>query len=127
MDQIERIAALILSELNHFSETFTLQGATAQIYQSQHQLRDEPFIAYLETRASGRTELFLICRNYVPVSTNPLAPNASFASYLAPVGRLMTAEPGQTEEVKVPDPHLQHFHVTAYEIIGKDEFHPKQD
>jgi hypothetical protein len=127
MDQIEHIAALILSELKHFSETFTLQGATAQVYQSQHQLRDEPFIGYLETKANGQPEYFLICRNYVPLSTNPLTPNASFASYLAPVGRLMTAEPGQTKEVKVRDPHLPHFHITAHEIIGKDDFHPQQD
>src|SRR2546425_7669502 len=103
MDQIEQIAAVILSELKHFSETFTLQGATAQVYQSQHQLRDEPFIGYLETKANGQTELFLICRNYVPLSTNPLTPNALFASYLAPVGRLMTVEPGQAMEVKVRD------------------------
>src|SRR5437867_1946862 len=127
MDQIEQVASLILSELKHFSETFTLQGATAQVYQSQHQLRDEPFIGYLETKANGQIEFFLICRNYVPLSINPLTPNASFASYLAPVGRLMTAEPGQTKEVRVRDAPLPHFHVTAYEIVGKNEFHPQQD
>ena len=39
----------------------------------------------------------------------------------------MTAEPGQTKEVRVRDAHLSHFHVTAYEIVGKDEFHPQQE
>lgn len=129
MEQIEKIAGLVLSELNHFSETFTPQAATAQVWDTQLDLRDEPFIGYLETVSGGENEYLLICRNYTPHRYDPLNPKVSFASYLEPnVGRLMTAEPGQAHEVRVRDPHLpQVVHTTRYEIISKDEFRPLLD
>jgi len=129
MEQIEKIAGLVLSELNHFAENFTPQAAIAQVWETQLNLRDEPFIGYLETITDGETEFLLICRNYTPHLFAPLNPNVSFASYLEPnVGRLMTVQPGQVLDIHVPDPHLpQVVHTTHYDIVSKDEFRPFQD
>jgi len=128
MEQIENIAGMVLSELNHFGETFTPQAAIAQVFDTQLELRDEPFIGYLETITNGETEYLLICRNYTPHRYSPLNPQVSFASYLEPnVGRLATAEPGQIQEIHVQDPHLPHIHTTRYEIVSKDEFRPLRD
>ncbi len=128
MEQIEQIASLVLSELKHFSKTFTPQGTTPEFFDRQHFLRDEPFIGYLETRTNGETEYLLICRNYTPHLYSPLNSKVSFASYLEPnVGRLMTSEPGETKEIRVRDAHLSHVHITNYEIFSKDEFRPRRD
>ena len=80
MEQIEKVAGLVLSELNHFGKTFTPQGAIAQVFDTQLELRDEPFIGYLESITYGETEYLLICRNYTPHRYDPLNPQVSFVS-----------------------------------------------
>lgn len=123
---INEATKLILTELDHFQTNFQVEGG-ALTYDSQASLKEEPLIGYAV--ASDRNEaktVILLCRHAVPYSLDPCSTGATYASYLSPLGRIITRIPGETHTFAIKhrtglviDDHL-------YTLLEKDEFRSRR-
>ena len=117
------IAELILSELKHFVRNFQPQGG-ALTFQSQMQLSHEPFIGYariLDLNQNVESKL-LICRHHTPLNFNPLGSDVTFASYLAPRGKIIARKPGQELSFQVTTHGGLVLEDHRIRLIEKNEF-----
>lgn len=109
----KKIAELIISELDFFSQNFQMHESTdanvlaypedgfneapsvlqevrkvgATLSQARLQLQKEPFIAYVKVEVNGNVQIVYICRNYTP-DFSPKGESSWFVSYKAPWGRV---------------------------------------
>jgi hypothetical protein len=87
---INQVAKLIANELDHFQEEFHPEGG-ALGYAAQALLSEEPLIGYaLAEGHTGHKTTILLCRNVIPLSIDPVTDQATYASYLSPLGRIIT-------------------------------------
>ena len=100
-DPVPEIQQFILSELDHFAANFRVSGTASLTYYSQVQLISEPCIGYLEVDGPDGQEYFLICRNYTPLDLSPAHEKCFFASYLSPVGQLITSNAGDNRAITI--------------------------
>ena len=122
----DRIAKSVLAELDHFQTNFRPEGGPLTSH-TQWQLKQEPFLGYALARDAGGNELaILVCRHYTPSSLTPAGKNAEYASYFAPLGRIITKEPGFEHAFEVRHPrHLELvLESYRYTLLSKDEFRP---
>lgn len=99
-DQRLDIATTVISELDHFDGNFKVEitptdRARYVVFESQMQLKAEPFIAFVRAEVNGEEKIYLICRNYTPFGVTPLNSNGTFVSYKAPLGSIASKRIGE--------------------------------
>lgn len=115
------IASTVINELDHFQEKFEIVAGTQTILDTQSQLQSEPFVAAITATHNGGTpSLILICRNGTPTQLDPSTSGADYASYLSPLGRIVTKAPGQHHQFTVGDRFKN-----DYALVNKAQFTPK--
>ena len=93
-----QMASTVIDELDHFHRKFSIKNPNESYLQS------EPFVAHIETvDADGKKRLFLICRHRTPLSHDPMGKDTEYASYLAPLGQIVTKRIGQKHQFDVVD------------------------
>jgi hypothetical protein len=123
-DPSRNIAEYLLRELEHFQRSFHPQGG-ALIYPGQAQLVHEPFIGYVRVvDKQNKPTPVLICRHYTPFGFSPHFDETEFASYLSPLGRIISKRPGQEHrfQVKTRSGYLLEDH--QFQLVEKNEFVP---
>lgn len=107
-DAHAEIAQFVLDELDHFATRYRppdWQGETeflspqhyaavAASRTAQLALSTEPFIGYAYTSKPGEKMRLLICRHYTPLSVTPRHSDTLYASYLSPMGQIITINAG---------------------------------
>ena len=121
------IARPIIDELDHFQRHFR-PGGGALTHMALRQIQSEPFVGYavVEDAAGRQTELF-ICRHYIPDGLVPITANADFASYLSPLGKVVSRRPGDRHAYAVK--HRLGFVLEEhdYHLLRKNEFRSRQE
>lgn len=123
-DPVPQIQQFILGELDHFAHNFRVSSAGSLTYYSQIQLKSEPFIGYLQVDGPDGQEHFLICRNYTPLDLSPEHEKCFFASYLSPVGQLVTSSAGDNRTITVQRRGSRAGKDIRYHIKQKNTFLP---
>lgn len=124
---INNVARLIIEELDHFQKNFHPEGG-ALGFAAQASLAEEPLVGYaLAAEHDGKKTTILLCRNAIPMSHEPFARQTTYASYLSPLGRIITRSPGETHNFVVT--HRRTGLVLedhAYTLVNKDEFRSRR-
>ena len=89
----------------------------------QIQLKSEAFIGYLKADGPDGKEFFLICRNYTPTDLKPVHDRSFYASYLAPIGRLMATMPGDTHHLKLPGSIPGRTREVTFTVLQRNAFY----
>lgn len=121
-----KIARIIISELEHFEEDFRIDitpddTQRYDVYDSQVSLKLEPFVAYVRAEVNGEEKIYLVCRNYTPMSIVPETPSGAFLSYKAPLGRVAAMPVGADTEISTPSG------LKYVKIIEKNIFTPERE
>ena len=114
------VAKDIIAELDHFKidhqssipaatppttrASLTVTAAAIKshstVAQHMHELKKEPFIAYVKCLLNEKEIYYIFCRNYIPpVKQSPRKVDSYFASYKAPLGRVASLDLGQQTSV----------------------------
>jgi hypothetical protein len=124
-DPVPQIQQFILGELDHFAASFRVSGTASLTYYSQVQLKSEPFIGYLQADGPDGQECFLICRNYTPSELKPAHANCFFASYLSPIGQLVSSTAGERRTIVLPSRTSRTGKSVEFLIQQRDTFSPE--
>ena len=116
LERAGEVAKDIIAELDHFkidhqssiptatppttraSLTVTASAIKSHstVAQHMHELKKEPFIAYVKCLLNEKEIYYIFCRNYIPpVRQRPRKADSYFASYKAPLGRVASLDLGQ--------------------------------
>jgi len=120
------IAEAILSELDHFQKTFKANAAS-QFYFADLQLKEEPCVGYAVTKHSdGALGEIFVCRNSAPSNYVPSRSTIEYASYLAPLGKLIVRRPGEPYQFEVANRVGLIVGSHLSELKAKNEFRPSK-
>ena len=128
------VAKDIIAELDHFKIDYESSGpidtppktraeqtvidsvrkSQATVAQHMHELKNEPFIAYVKCLRNEEVTYVIICRNYTPISTKPYKTNSFFVSYKSPLGQVATLDLNQQISVNGCN----------YQVLEKTNFRP---
>lgn len=107
-EQETRVAKFTIDELTHFATQYRVRPMdgppdflNASHYESvrasraaELELSAEPFVGYARATKAGDDVRLLICRHYTPLSLKPQHAGTYYASYLSPMGQIITASAG---------------------------------
>jgi len=124
---INAVAKQIIDELDHFQKSFRVQGG-GLTFDAQGSLREDPLIGYaVAAKSDGPSVTILLCRHAIPMSHEPRTAGATYASYLSPLGKIITRTPGETHAFVVK--HVRTGLVLEdhnYTLVEKDQFRSKR-
>lgn len=125
---IQKIADIILKELDNFSQYFRphapvkstdqfaynpnpitssispqsrLSKSMEEVRLHELHLQDEPFIAYVKVEVDQEARLYLICRGYPPSTFEPITERCNYASYKTSIGQIAEYDIGSEFEILV--------------------------
>ena len=133
------VAKDIIAELDHFKVDYessipiatppktraeqevidSARKTQAIVAQHMHELKNEPFIAYVKCLWDQKETVFIFCRNYTPISLNPYKANSFFASYKSPLGRVIALDLDQ--QISVNGRSTKVLEKTIFKPVKFDE------